>query len=802
MPGSFTPVEVFYASAHEDEVFVTTLEKHLGLLRRQGVVAAWHDRHIAPGTDWAQAIDEHLERTSIILLLVSADFLASDYCYGVEMKRALERHQAKQARVIPILLRPVDWHGAPFAHLQPLPANAQPITTWSNQDAAFAEVAAGIRRAVEDLSSLQASAPRAALPPVWNVPCPRNALFIGRDTLLTQLRQHLQAGQATALSQPQAISGLGGIGKTQLAVEYAYRFHQEYQVVLWALADTREALSSSYLSIAALLNLPEKDESESAHVIAAVKNWLQTHTRWLLILDNADDLALARGFLPPSVSGHVLLTTRAQATGRFARRLEVDILPTEVGALFLLRRAGLLAQDASLEQAAQQEQDTARAMCHELGGLPLALDQAGAYLEETRCSLASYQHLFQRRRAELLAEHRGLIDDHPLPVATIWSLSFARVEQKNPAAADLLRLCAFLAPDAIPETIITEGASHLGALLAPVGADPYLLNQAIEELCAYSLVCRDAGSDGETQLSMHRLVQAVLRDAMNEAERQCWAERAIRAVSAALPAVEHTSWSQWERLLAHAQVCAGWIEQYRSQFPQAARLLQQTGWYLTERARYSEAEPLLEHAYAISEREQGPEHLDTARDAGTLAYLYKTQGKYEQAEPLYVRALSIREQQLGPQHPDTATSLNNLAGLYREQGKDEQAEPLFQRALAIRGQQLGETHPDTATSLNDLTNLYQNQGKYEQAEPLLERALATWPHSTVSRARTNWPGRCTVAPWPSTSSSWGHCTHTRPPDWATWPHSTVSRARTSRPSRYTVAPWQLMRRHWDQSIHM
>ncbi len=152
MPGSSTPVEVFYSYAHEDEAFRHTLEKHMSLLRRQGLIKAWHDRHILPGIDWAQAIDEHLESASMILLLVSSDFLDSDYCYGVEMKRALERHLANEAGVIPILLRPVDWNGAPFAHLQALPTGAKPITTWSNQDEAFTSVAAGIRRAVEDLS--------------------------------------------------------------------------------------------------------------------------------------------------------------------------------------------------------------------------------------------------------------------------------------------------------------------------------------------------------------------------------------------------------------------------------------------------------------------------------------------------------------------------------------------------------------------------------------------------------------------------------------------------------------------------
>ena len=279
MPDSSTPVEVFYSYAHKDEVIRKTLEKHLSLLHRQGLITAWHDRHILPGADWSQAIDEHLERASVILLLISADFLASDYCYGLEMQRALQRHQANEVRVIPILLRPVDWNKAPFAHLQALPTGAKPITTWRNRDEAFTDVAAGIRRVIEDLSSLAASAPRAALPPIWNIPYPRNSFFIGRDEILTRLRTQLQAGQATALSQPQAITGLGGIGKTQIAVEYAYRFQQDYQVVLWARAESTEALTSSYVTIATLLNLPEQESQDQKITVEAVKVWLQTTQR-------------------------------------------------------------------------------------------------------------------------------------------------------------------------------------------------------------------------------------------------------------------------------------------------------------------------------------------------------------------------------------------------------------------------------------------------------------------------------------------------------------------------------------------
>ena len=542
--------------------------------------------------------------------------------------------------------------------------------------------------------------------------------------MLLRLRTQLQAGQATALSQPQAISGLGGIGKTQIAVEYAYQHRQDYQAILWTRADTQEALVSGYVEIAQHLNLPQKDEQDQTLVVKAVLHWFKTQRQWLLILDNADDLKVVREFLPPTSGGHILLTTRAQAVGRLASRLEVETMDPDMGALLLLRRATLIAPDALLEVALPSDVAFAQEISRELGGLPLALDQAGAYLEETGCGLADYQHLYQRRSADLLAERRGLVDDHPLPVAATWSLSFARVEERNGAAADLLCLCSFLAPDAIPETIVTEGAKHLGPQLASVGADPYLLNQAIEALRAYSLVRREASSDRGPLLSVHRLVQAVLKDQMDEQSRQQWAERAVRAVNEAFPWVEYPTWLQCDRLLPHALVCATWIEQQQLTVPAATRLLIQAGIYLKERARYAEAELLYQRALAIDEQQVGSQHPDTAASLANLAELYRVQGKYEQAEPLHLRALAIHEQQVGPEHPDVATDLNNLALLYADQGKYEQAEPLHQRALAIREQQLGPQHPDTVGSHNNLALLYADQGKYEQAEPLLVRALA------------------------------------------------------------------------------
>src|SRR6266702_608813 len=444
--------------------------------------------------------------------------MASDFCYSIEMTQAIARHDANQARVIPIILRPVDWKGAPFEKIQVLPTSGKPVTDWPNQDNAFLDIVRGIRKAINDLTIKGVPANQERL---WNIPYARNPLFTGRENVLTRLYDALKTNKTAA------ISGLGGIGKTQTAVEYAYRNKDNFDPILWVKAESLESINSDFVTIAHLLNLLEKLEQEQHLIVEAVKRWFKTHDGWLLILDNADDLEMVRGFIPTDGQGYILLTTRAQATRRIARRIEIEEMNVDEGALFLLRRATIIDSDAPLDTASTTDRTTAREISQAMDGLPLALDQAGAYIEETGYGLSDYLKLYKTRQAELLQRRGKLTSDHPDSVGTTWSLAFEKVQQANTAAADLLRLCAFLDPNIIQEEIITKGASVLGSVLQRVAADPIKLNDAIGTLLSYSLIRRTP----DHTLSIHRLVQVVLKHSMNKSVQRRWAERAVRAVN-------------------------------------------------------------------------------------------------------------------------------------------------------------------------------------------------------------------------------------------------------------------------------
>jgi tetratricopeptide (TPR) repeat protein/DNA-binding XRE family transcriptional regulator len=557
---------------------------------------------------------------------------------------------------------------------------------------------------------------------VWNIPVVRSPFFVGREALLALLHERLSTARTAALTQPQALYGLGGIGKTQAAAEYAFRYSEDYANVFWMRAATRETLVADFVTLAGLLDLPEKEEPDQPRIVAAVKRWLAAHEGWLLILDNADDLRQAQEFLPGSHKGYVLFTTRAQAAGALAASVEVEQLSPQEGVLLLLRWTKLLDMESSLDQAQAVDRAAAELIVREMGGLPLAIVQAGAYVEETGCSLADYLRLYATHRADLLARHSRFLLDYPDTVATTWSLSFQQIEQQSPAAADLLRLCSFLAPDAIPEELLGRGAAELGAVLGAAASDAFKLNEALEVLRRYSLVRRSRNTH---VLSIHRLVQIVLRESMDQETQRAWAERTVRTVNAAFPETDYGTGANQQHYLPHVQECAALIKQYHLRFAEAAQLLYQAGAFLFFHGFHPQSQSLHQQALAIREQVFGSEHPAVAESLNDLAVLARNQGDYERAERFHRQALAIREKTFGPEHPTTTLSLNNLGVLYHTWGKYEQAEPLLKRALSTREQVLGFEHPNTLMSFVNLAKLYLEQHNYEQAEQLLKQTLAT-----------------------------------------------------------------------------
>ncbi len=698
--------------------------KHLSGLKRQGLITGWHAGEIEAGSEWDALLKKHLMQADIILLLISPDFIDSDNCYCIEMTLALERHQRHEAHVIPILLRPTEMTGLPFAILSPLPPDGKPVTgeRRRNKDQAFAQIARAIRDLIEAMGERLPSEPAPAeqagsAPTWWKVPYPRNAFFTGRISLLEQLRTAFLSSTAGVFVQ--TLNGLGGIGKTQIALEYAYRYCAAYLAIFWVAADPRGDLLADFVSIAQFLHLPEKDEPEQAQIVTAIQRWFQQHEGWLLIFDNVQDVAAVQAFLPFAGQGHVLITTRAQATGNIAVPREVESLEPQEGSEFLLRRVKLLSLETPLEQIENQQREAAAGITRLFAGHPLALDQAGAYLEETGQSLADYLVLYQQRQATLLSRRGEASMDHPESVMTTFSLALERVEKLRPDAVELLRFCAFLHPDALPEEILMAGAVHFAPAFQGLASDAFELSDALAALLKYSLVRRNPATK---TISVHRLVQEVAKSGLDQGPQRHWAEVAVYTLSQEFPSGEPATWALCQRYLPHARACLELIVTWQMRFAEAAHLLNRVGHYFYKRAEYAEAQARYGQALELLATAEEP--LLSAQIHSNLGLLYLVQAHYAPAEEYLRKALSVRERLLEPKHSDLAQSLNDLAGVYHNQGQLTQAEPFYQRALTIQEQTLGAEDPLTVRILGNLALLYYSQRKYSEAEALNQRVLA------------------------------------------------------------------------------
>jgi tetratricopeptide (TPR) repeat protein len=384
----------------------------------------------------------------------------------------------------------------------------------------------------------------------------------------------------------------------------------------------------------------------------------------------------------------------------------------------------LIEHSAVREQNSLQESESALEVVRELDGLPLAIDQARAYIdiERGRCSVTEYLQLYRTRRKALLQKRGSPHSGHPESVVTTFTLSFERVQQDNPIAATLLRFCACLHPDSIPQELITANLSIGDSTSQQLIPDPTIGHDAVDDLLKYSLVRQLA--DDHT-LTMHRLVQAVMHDAMEEEEQKQWAKQAVGAIYHALQGLGLDAMQEYGRYFLNAELCAEFIRHWRFHFPEALHLLIELSRYLRIRASYDQAERYGLQAADLLEEIPSPEPIDRILVFANLGNIYQAKELHKSAGPYYEQAVDILENELpGVDDALLAICQSNLAKSYMKRGRLKGAEPLAQRALALIERVRGPEHPEVAYCLSVLATIYRDQERYRDAEPLYRRALA------------------------------------------------------------------------------
>jgi tetratricopeptide (TPR) repeat protein len=444
-----------------------------------------------------------------------------------------------------------------------------------------------------------------------------------------------------------------------------------------------------------------------------LRSSLEHLQRWLLVLDNVDAPDSVAEWLPRSATGHVMLTSRAGVGWEpLASVVPVEVLASADAAELLLDRAG---------ETGPAAEAAATTLAATLGGLPLALEQAGAYVAATgTVTLAGYGELFGTRALELLRRGQPLGYQHT--VATTWSLALEGLRESEPGTVDLLTLTSFLAPDDLPEALLVAQAHELPERLASVAADPLDLADSVASLRRYSLV--RAVADG---LYVHRLLQTVVRAGLNAAAQQAWAGVAVRLLRGAFPAESHqvVSWPESERLLPHVLAAVDHGRRLDVEPKRCLSLLSQAAAYLWSRGQYRQALPLAEQALAGLRQLLGEDHPDTLQSMHDLANICQELGALQRAHELFQQTLAARRRVLGEDHPATLASMNSLALTRRDLGDLEGAKHLFEETLVARRRVLGENHPDTLWSMNSLAVTRHKLGDLQLARDLHEQALAT-----------------------------------------------------------------------------
>jgi tetratricopeptide (TPR) repeat protein len=552
----------------------------------------------------------------------------------------------------------------------------------------------------------------------------RNQVFTGRAELLARLYEQLTAGTLGAVAvtplpvdspapnvaaetdaSPQVLHGLGGVGKTQLALEYAHRHEADYAIRWWVTAEQPATIPVQLAGLAHRLGVPE--QPNQAETVSLLLDELGRRGRWLLIFDNAEDPSQLHPYWPSTQhGGHLLVTSRNPHWQPLAAPIPVDVLPREEAIAFIERRIGLDEHDAN-------------ALAESLGDLPLALEQAAAYLEQTHTPPGDYLKLLATRSRELFALGRSPASEQT--IATVWSVSLSRLSIEAPIAKELLQLCAFLDPEDIPRTLLEDYPDKLPEPLASAVQDRLSYQQALGGLSRYSMAAVTTEA-----VRVHRLVQAVVRQSLAEKEQRRWARAAVRLVLAAFPERpdEVAAWPAAARLLPHALAVTTHASTLDVGFSETATLLNQAAGYVYSRADYADAKVMEEQALKILEARPFLDHPAAVGVLDNLGNALSQLGDYEAARAYHERAVAAAEAKLGPNHPGVAFVLNNLGATLHRLGRHDAARKVLERALATHRAHLGPDDPLVAGSLSSLGVVLSELGDLAGARRALEEALA------------------------------------------------------------------------------
>jgi len=555
------------------------------------------------------------------------------------------------------------------------------------------------------------------------VPYQKNPNFTGRSDLLAALRAKLCNVAPISWNHRVALYGLGGVGKTQLALEYVFSHKDDYERIYWISAVSEATVFAGFQSIAERTQcVPSRVHLSLSDVAKRVLEWLNFQENWLLVIDNLDRIEVIDSYLPEQAPGrHTLITTRYSYCDHIpAEGLKVGELGVEDATKLLLLRSKLGAAGETPETEAEADK-----IVKELGYLALAIEQAAAYIRETLRDLFKFLPSYRKDRK---THHSKLSKANRIyytgSVSTTWHLSFQQIEKNNQEASKLLRLLSFLNPDGILTDFLKAGKEGLDAELREIVSDDGRFGEALAELERFSLIGRQVDSASGERITIHRLVQTVIKDEMPGELLSTLTETVITLCDAAFPVsdYEENATRSLKRRFQH-QIVISLSSIHDINSRELGLILVDVGVFLRDDGNYQQAIELLEKAFKILDTVQGSNDLDTLSAMHHLGRAYDVRGRWTDAMTIGEKLLQIHRGLHEGEHYETLTAMAGLAFTYRNLGRLGDAVKLQEEVLKARTKLIGEDRPETLMARANLALTYGDQGRLGDAINLQEEVL-------------------------------------------------------------------------------